>query len=331
MLFRSPVPAVLVHRVRYQVIASIDGHEVHRLGFGPDRSRFLGFPPHLFRLVDAKGWPVRGPALLELRVFSPDPHIGLGAVPVVGDYGELFAQMVRQGLPGLVIGGFLLLLGCVSAILSASGLAKGLWNFSGLSFFTGIFVVLGGDAVALALDQPLLLDNLQAAGGFGTLFFGLRTIRSLVAGMDKAVHVVADRAALACMVLFPLLSASNLIRLPRLMPVFQGVALFGIIVHAYSLVRLAGGSREARVLALGFGILGGGVIHDILLNRGILSFGVPLLAYAALGLYGAVSWLTAGRVKDELDSSAAMRRDLQLASLVQESFMQRGQIGRAHV
>jgi len=323
-----PVPAVLVGRVRYQIVASVDGREVHRFGFGADRSRFLGFPPHLFRLVDGKGEPVRSPALLELQVYSPDPRIGLGAAPVVADYGDLLAGLVRRGLPGLVIGGFLLLLGFSSAILSGFGFVRGLRNFSGLSFCTGLFVVLGADALAIALDRPFVLDNIQAAGAFGTLFFGLRTIRSLVPGMEHSILRLADRAALACLAVFPVLGASNLLRLPRLMPIFQGVAIFGILVHAFSVVRLAAGVRRARVLAIGFCILGGGAIHDILLNRGVLTSGIPLLAYAALGLYGAVAWLTGAQVQEELDSNATLKRDLQLAALVQESFMQQGRIDR---
>ena len=315
--------AVFIQSLRYQFEVEFEGQEIYRFGSLSSQSSrmFFGLPIHLISLPKATDSPRSGE--LVLKVFSPESRIGLDEAPILGKKSDLTARVFLRDLPHLTIGSFLILLALLTAVLFLrSENFKRYIEFSVVCFSYGMFLLLGTDFKALFLKFPLVLDNLQALFVFSIPIFWVRFFHRLFEGRKFTSLKIAEWVCVGLLVACPILGYTAILELPTSLKLFQVIALFTVGSYIYCLRQLSQEkNRTAQSLLVGISIVGASVVNDILLDQGIISTirlsGLAMLAYVVqFGL------ITATSIREKFSESAVAQRDMEVAALVQKSFLQ---------
>lgn len=316
--------ALLFKKIRYQFEIKLDGQSLYQFGPLNDAvvQKFYGFPVHLVELPPDGSQS--GAGELIVIVYSPETRIGITEGPVIGSKSDLVGGIYFGDMPDILIAGFLVFLALISAVFFIrSGEFRKYLDFSGLCFFFGLYLLAGSEFKQLTLGLPLVFDNFRAACAFSIPLFWLRYFRSMFPHHKFLFLKVMEWINLLVLLVFPALSVLGYFELIYSMPVFQVVVLATVAAYVAALVILAkGGNDAAKKLIFGMSLVALAALNDILIDQQLVR-SVTLLGTATILYILQFGILTASSIRSKFQVSATTRRDLQVASLVQNSYLQK--------
>jgi serine phosphatase RsbU (regulator of sigma subunit) len=319
----QPGFALLLQKVRYQFEVFLAGKSIYKFGpLDPENVRkFYGLPVHLIELPLLTGMSLDRE--IVIKVYSPEPRVGLSGYSLAGPTPDLQRRVFISDIPDLLISGFLIFLGLISLLFFVkSGQFKVYADFSLVCLFYGLFVFFGTEFKCFTTFDPFYSDNIQAMCAFATPLFWLRFFRHLFPNRKFSYLVVAEYAAMSALMLLPVLSMTGVFELVFSMPVFQIIVLFILITYLTALVSLANERIVvARHLLFGISIVGLATLNDILMDQQIIH-SIKLGGFAIVIYILQFGMLASNYLKKEYQATAAIQRDLEIASVVQNSFLQ---------
>jgi hypothetical protein len=243
-------PVLLLEDVELAYEAFLDGRPLARFGQldGFSSHRSPGRRQHYLALGDSYVGRV-----LTLRIASPLPAIGIWGGVRLGGRAELLVDVVRRGLPPLIIGMLIGMLGLASLSLYFVQRSERSYLLYGvLSLVMGIYMVARSPLRSFLFEEPVIWYHLElsslcltgaAACGFISLVLGdgpLRILRWLVYSFLLLFAVTA------------LLVGSGRLLLPMALRPLQYLWLATALALVVTASRKAlRGDTDARIFALG--------------------------------------------------------------------------------
>ncbi|HNN90681.1 MAG TPA: protein kinase [Pseudomonadota bacterium] len=285
-------PALQIEIIDQLCEAFLDGQPIYRFGqldgSGRWARRPLGYPVHYIPLGRGSlARDYRG-GILTLRIYSEHLNIGLFGQQRIGTRLVLEKELFRRDISLLVVAILLLAVGLFSLTLfryQRQDLSY--LSYGGFAFFVGLYALCRMKSGFWVDEHPLIFFYIELFAFYTCipcLVFFLHQV--LGPGPLRLMPALAFTLAGYDVVAWLAIGLGGVPPLKTLLP-FQLLALIGVVYTLVSAtVALLRGSRDARVLGLGFLLAAGFSAYDMLAAIGILPRVRTSFAHFGHGAFG---------------------------------------------
>lgn len=273
----------------------LDGRKVSWFG-RVDGPRAAHFPGH--RTVRIPIGASERDRWLVFRIYSPQPRIGIGPEPRLGEPPALVAALVRRGLSLIVMG---LVFSIIAVLLLAVSLIR--WGrpeyllFSSCFLSAGVYLVCRSSMRSFLFEEPAVWYHIELGSLCVAMLFAIAT-QSNILGKKSLILRWSWRSFLLFFVGSVLLLLSGRAQLADLLGPLQKLILLATIGLTFATwFEIRRGNADARIIGMGLLISAVCITLQLLQLWGIINSVFYTAHYAAVAFLGSLGIILGRRFR----------------------------------